>query len=400
MEAKTIMRLIKDDISHLEEITGDFRLESLPASDEVELALVRAKALLRELELLYKLALQHENSYTAVKRSEGTNIELQEHYHSEQASVESYAKEEDDDEKEPILMAAHHDFIPEDIDQYTKLNSEDQQNTEESPEVAPVVLTSEEHFTALVEPAESVEIEQASSIVEGEEEVADEDHFTTLVEPSESVDVAPVNPILEEEEEVDENFSIDESDNFEPLIQIEDEITDLPTTDIESNETVTDKLEEPTENVEEVTVDKEDAAEELVATIEVAAVPDIPGHSEEILAEEFKEVKKTLNETLGESHQGESHLLVNDILSAEKDEPVYKIIPINSIWDGIGINDRFLFIRELFANSSAKLENTVSALDKLATIQDAVTYLKMNFKWNKTEASQKFLVLVKRRFTK
>jgi len=395
MEAKTLMRLIKDDIAHLEEITGDFRLESLPASDEVELALVRAKALLRELELLYKLALQHENSYVAVKRSEETNIELQEHYHSEQESVELSASSSIDDELGNTLIHGQQDLLLAQIVSDQELNTEEEYNTEAAPEVLLKNTPAEEHFTALVEPAESVVVEHVSSIVE---EAADKDHFTALVEPSETVDVAPVSPITEEE--VDENITIDESDNFEPLIEIEDEILDLPPTDIESNENVTDKLEEPIEKLEEATSDKEDAAEESVVTIEVEVVQDIPEQSEEILAEEFKEVKKTLNETLGESNQGESHLMVNDILSPEKDETEYKIIPINSIWDGIGINDRFLFIRELFANSSAKLENTVTALDKLATIQDAVTYLKMNFKWNKTEASHKFLVLVKRRFTK
>jgi len=396
MEAKTLMRLIKDDIAHLEEITGDFLMESLPASDEVELALVRAKALLRELELLYKLALQHENIYAAVKRSEGTNIELQEHYHSEQEPFELSASRNIDDELGNTLIHGQQDLLLAQIVSDHEVNIEEENNTEAVSDVLMNNTPAEEHFTALVEPAESVVVEHINSI--DEEEVADEDHFTALVEPSESVDVAPVNPIIEEE--VDENISIDESDNFEPLIEIEDEIADLPTTDIQSNEAITYNVEEPIDNLEEVTIDKVDAAEESVVTIEVEAIQDIPEQSEEILAEEFKEVKKTLNETLGESNQGDSHLMVNDILSPEKDETEYKIIPINSIWDGIGINDRFLFIRELFANSSAKLENTVTALDKLATIQDAVTYLKMNFKWNKTEASQKFLVLVKRRFTK
>jgi len=396
MEAKTLMRLIKDDIAHLEEITGDFLVESLPASDEVELALVRAKALLRELELLYKLALQHENIYAAVKRSEQTNIELQEHYHYEQEPFELSASRNIDDELGNTLIHGQQDLLLAQIVSDHEVNIEEENNTEAVSDVLMNNTPAEEHFTALVEPAESVVVEHINSI--DEEEVADEDHFTALVEPSESVDVAPVNPIIEEE--VDENISIDESDNFEPLIEIEDEIADLPTTDIQSNEAITYNVEEPIDNLEEVTIDKVDAAEESVVTIEVEAIQDIPEQSEEILAEEFKEVKKTLNETLGESNQGDSHLMVNDILSPEKDETEYKIIPINSIWDGIGINDRFLFIRELFANSSAKLENTVTALDKLATIQDAVTYLKMNFKWNKTEASQKFLVLVKRRFTK
>ena len=368
MEAKTLIRLIKDDIAHLEEITGDFQIESLPASDEVELALVRAKALLRELELLYKFAVQHESISTTVKLPEQPNIELQEHYNPEQAPVELFTSRNIDDDLGNTLIHGQQDILLAQIVSDSELNIEEGNNTEAVPEVLMNDIPAEEHFTALVEPAESV-------------------------------DVAPVSPIAEEEEEdreeVDENITIEESDNFEPVIQIEDELTDPANTDIESYETVTDKLEEPIEDLEEETVDKEEATEELVVTIAAEAVQEIPEHSEEILAEEFKEVKKTLNETLGESHQ-----MVNDILSPEKDENEYKIIPLDSIWDGIGINDRFLFIRELFANSSAKLENTVTAIDKLDTIQDAVTYLKMNFKWNKTEASQKFLVLVKRRFTK
>ena len=54
METKILLRLIKDDILHLQGITDDFSMETLPVADEVELALVRAKALLRQLELLHK----------------------------------------------------------------------------------------------------------------------------------------------------------------------------------------------------------------------------------------------------------------------------------------------------------------------------------------------------------
>ena len=321
MEAKTLLKLIKDDIAHLEGITGDFLVETLPASDEVELALVRAKALQRELELLYKLAGQHESIYASVKLSDEPKVEVQEHDQSEQVPFKLFASGNIDDELGNTLIHGQQDLLLAEIVSKPELNVEVQNNTEALPEVLNNNIPVEAHFTALVEPLESV--------------------------------------------------------------------------DAQSNETNADKIEEPLENTEEATVDQEDAAEEFVTTIESAVVQDIPEQSEEILAEEFKEVKKTLNETLGDSHQ-----MVNDILSPEKDETGYKIIPINSIWDGIGINDRFLFIRELFANSSAKLENTVTALDKLATIQDAVTYLKMNFKWNKTEASHKFLLLVKRRFTK
>ena len=95
----------------------------------------------------------------------------------------------------------------------------------------------------------------------------------------------------------------------------------------------------------------------------------------------------------------ESSQIANDLFTQEKNESGYQSVPIRSLWDGIGINDRFLFIRELFENDSSKFEQTVNSMNQLTTIQEAVNYLKMNFKWLKSEASQKFLILVKRRFT-
>jgi len=91
---------------------------------------------------------------------------------------------------------------------------------------------------------------------------------------------------------------------------------------------------------------------------------------------------------------------VNDILSQERSESAYEGIPLKSIRDGIGINDRYLFMRELFVNDNEKYEKAIAAIDEFASIGTAVEYLKQNFKWNKTEASQKFLALVKRRFSK
>ena len=104
---------------------------------------------------------------------------------------------------------------------------------------------------------------------------------------------------------------------------------------------------------------------------------------------------KTLGEILGDKHQ-----LVHDLLVTESNERNFEEIPLKSIREGIGINDRFLFMRELFGNEAEKYEQTITALDGFIQIEEAVSYLKQNFKWNKTEAGQKFLALVKRRFTK
>ena len=74
-------------------------------------------------------------------------------------------------------------------------------------------------------------------------------------------------------------------------------------------------------------------------------------------------------------------------------------LPVKDLKKAIGINDRFLFIRELFANDSNAFDQAIEDLDLCQTIEQAVSYLKKNFKWTKNEASQKFLILVKRRFS-
>jgi hypothetical protein len=290
MEVKTLLRIIKDDVSHLEAITGEFNNYSLPLPDEIDVALVRANALLKELELLHKFAVQHESSYKAVQPEVEPKIEVPDPEHSEEEPFELFAQEK----------------YPE-----TKIVAGKPQHSEGLTEATPVSIPDDETRT------------------------------TETHKP---------------EDAMGDTFATEDMAVVEKKVSVADE----------------------------------------TAVVEVVIVPNVTtDHLEEVVAEEFQEEKKTLNEALSEPHQ-----MVNDLLTPEKGEAGYHIIPINSIWDGIGINDRFLFIRELFANSSVKFESAIEAIDQMGSIQDAVSYLKMNFKWNKTEASQKFLVLVKRRFTK
>jgi hypothetical protein len=253
METKILLKLIKEDISHLQGILEELMVDAPSSSDEVELALARANTLVRQLELLRKLTLESKNTSAKVV-----------------AAVPS----------------------PEKITGYDHFQSKPSGSDDK-------VVNSDEQVIA-------PEIEKSAVPV----------FMETPKRPLESVDI--VHPVI-------------------PAITVPSEVL----------------------------FEDKSAAE-----------------------------KKTEDDTNGESHQ-----LVTDILSQEKSESGYKIIPIKSIRDGIGINDRYLFVRELFENNSSKFDTTVTAIDGLTTIQDAVSYLKMNFKWHKSEASQKFLVLVKRRFT-
>lgn len=230
MEAKIILGLINDDIAHLEGITSGFGLDPMPTATEVELAVIRAKALLAELELFHKFT------------------------------------------------------------------DRDQQ-------------------------------------------------LTNRVQVKENSDVLPVQQTFPAKESM------------------------VPINDIPPETKV--KLDETMVKPDEADKKKEHALEKVD---DVQAATDI---------------------TIDKPHQS-----VNELHLHKKHNVAYENIPIKSLREAIGINDRFLFTRELFDNNSSNFETTVAALDGQQSIQEAVDYLKLNFKWGNTEASQKFLAFVKRRFTK
>ena len=252
METKILLRLIKDDILHLQGIADDFDTESMPTADEVELALFRANALLRQLELLHRSLVKNEN-LPLINIPKG---KIKDDFHESRQTVI---------EQKPLSAEEKHDF----------------------PAVSP------------------------------------------------------------------------------------------------SEETMSSKP----------TVKKTSPVQESIHII----------HEPHLKSSDVKEYAKEENSLLREIAQydsiSESQQMVNELLSQEKSDSGYQIIPIRNIWDGIGINDRILFVRELFENDSSKFELAVNALNQLSTLQEAVNYLKMNFKWHKTDASKKFLILVKRRFT-
>ncbi len=273
MEAKKIIGLIKDDIAHLEEITHEFSVEILPPSDDLDLAIVRAKALISALELLKKL----------------TSLKI----------------------PEPILV--QHAVI-------------------------------QDH-----KPNTTIEFSKGS--VEKSEKVSNQD---TIHMP-----IPEVEGILD----MDNDPKAEKGDDGLKLV------------------------------IESVTPTKETLVilEQMVqidTLVEKESPKDIPI---KIIVEE----PKSINEILRKTNQVD-----NDFLQGEKNNLGYPITPIKLIWDAIGINDSFLFVRELFDNDSSKLESTVKTIDELTSIQEAVNYLKTNFKWSNSEASQRFLILVKQRFTK
>jgi hypothetical protein len=97
-------------------------------------------------------------------------------------------------------------------------------------------------------------------------------------------------------------------------------------------------------------------------------------------------------ETLGEKMMSE------EVTLAEK----FQQNPVRDLRSAIGINDKFLFVNELFGGSMEKYNKSIENLNDLKTLNGAMIYLnelKVELQWNSSnEAYQRLKDLVSRKF--
>lgn len=114
-----------------------------------------------------------------------------------------------------------------------------------------------------------------------------------------------------------------------------------------------------------------------------------------VVEEEPQEERKPI----GENFKAEKSL--NDIIAEKRYAQDEKIVgSVTSLRSSIGINDRILFMRELFDADSEKYDAVVDFIDNCSQMEEAVKYLKQYFTWEKNDTSASFIQLVKRKFAK
>jgi len=106
-----------------------------------------------------------------------------------------------------------------------------------------------------------------------------------------------------------------------------------------------------------------------------------------ILAEKISPSESQhINETLAQQKTG------SDLSSK------LQTAPLTSIASGIGLNDKFLYIRELFKGESDLYNSVIKYLDTAESLEEALEFIQKNFEWNeKNETAQKFVGLLHRR---
>ena len=157
-----------------------------------------------------------------------------------------------------------------------------------------------------------------------------------------------------------------------------------------------------TEHVAEIAVVKK-IAERNVNTAPIQAVPPKSYSFNPVLeipTLAHQDAVKELNDVIG--NYGSS---LNDQLKSKNTElaEVLTEAPIKDLKKGIGINDRYVFINELFRGDETMYERSIKTINNFHILQEAEFWmereLKLKLGWNEgKERVQHFYQLVKRRF--
>lgn len=88
-----------------------------------------------------------------------------------------------------------------------------------------------------------------------------------------------------------------------------------------------------------------------------------------------------------------------DTISRPKD--IAAATPVASLRQAIGINDRFLLIRDLFGGDEAEYERAIAAIDACANLDDCMVYIVEHYAWHSdSEGARLIMDLIERKFGK
>lgn len=274
---------------------------------------------------------------------------------------------------------------------FSPTNIVDNSTKEENEEVEKEIVKSKEaeREEVKIEPEESEEADR--EIIESEQEESKE------VENEE----IEVEIEVEVEREIDAEVQIEHSEEEEEsatssvAVTEEDLITFLPDENVEQASTELfdeAKDEAPEEPEEEVTVEENEPVKKE-ATKSVPVQESLFGEAEvsEVKKEEKKKDVRSLNDLLLEQIEDKS---LNNKFHEAKIEDLSK---------AISLNDKFLYIRELFKNQGTEFSKAIQTLNRCNTIEEAfaeIEKLKKFYFWDSTsEAYLSLCDLIRRKFS-
>lgn len=380
MDKRKLVRIIVKDLEELKFLSEEVKESKTNPALIIELALSKARLLCQEIELLRELSnqeypVQNEDELNEESDDEVSdfsisdpeleilNFEDQEFPEIKSLEEIEEEKEEETSANESLTIENQEDSDAEDINEDdVELEDEDDQNEEsEMPEFE---IDSEEEMDEEMTD-ESEEIDEDEEILEDDVE----EESMTIIDEDET------DEEIEEEVEFEEDVI---NDNTDTKIQVV-ELKDIPQTEV--REINIDEQED--NDFESMPSSQQKPSFDRPVMHEIPK-PEDQIQEKKVVGETFRK-ERSLNDTIGENNSTESNLSNG---------------PIANLRSAIGLNDRFLFIREIFENNTDRYNMIIDNLDKLETIQQAVDYLKANITLQKNDTSMRFVDLLKRRFSK
>lgn len=130
------------------------------------------------------------------------------------------------------------------------------------------------------------------------------------------------------------------------------------------------------------------------ATSAVAASADGDDESTTAPIVESEPQTRRLADVLG----GDRQVLAEKMASEEK--PTTPFNRITDLRKAIGLNDKFLMIKDLFGGNAAQYEATIDTLNEFDDLDDCMIYIVENFSWNPDSEGAKLLVsLIERKLS-
>ncbi len=350
MNKLNLLQIIQKDLEEIKILSEEASEATKNPTLIIELALSKSRLLSQEIELLRDFILQE--------------------IVPEEEPEEEKTDQEIDDSSEVAVADPELEIINFEMEEDEDTEELVEETQEKEPELEEEEVQEDEAMVE--EPEEEVE-EEDEPIEEDEELVAEEDEL-------ELQDDREEEETEEDEDEVEESDEEDEEEvEFEePAVKSKVQITELKS--------------DPQPGIREIHIDDLEDDDSFAPVTEPLSrpvmreipKPEEPAPEKMVIGEKFQK-ERSLNDAMGETKVSESKLTNG---------------PIASLRAAIGLNDRFLFIREIFDNNADRYNLIIDQLDKLETIQQAVDYLKSNLTLQKNETSMKFVELLKRRFTK
>jgi len=384
MNKQKLIQIIVKDLDELKILTQEIAESQDDSPIFIELALSRANLICQEYKLLRKFSEHATPQDDSLEEDEDEVSDL--HFSDPDLEILNFEPQEATVEKE----VEETNIEEAEEDENTDEQAESEVSEANYPEPEFEISTSEE-----MKLDEEEEVNHEEEVVYDSEEEEDED-----INEETNDDEIP-EELLEDETEDPDDVLVDFEDETEDNDTVIEEETNQETIPLKATSQLGEQKTEHTSGIREIHMEDLDddendpmqfaPAENKTSRPVMREIPrpemlepENPSPEKLVVGETFQK-ERSLNDAIGENKSAESSLGNG---------------PISSLRAAIGLNDRFLFIREIFANNTDKYNMIIDQLDKLETIQQAVEYLKANLTLEKNQTSLKFVELLKRRFNK